>query len=265
MVAIGSMGALAGPPERADAIDKLMTTLHERGQFNGAILVAEHGDVLYRKGFGQADITTGTAFAPDTVSDIASVTKQFTAMAVMMLAERRRLGYDDLISKYIPEFSGASQLGKITVRQLLTHTSGLPDYGDLGIDDSGLNPSSLIAALLKKDAEISKPGMKYRYSNAGYALLAIVVQRVSGQRLSDFLTQEIFLPCGMNNTFVYDDRAVKRPGMAVGYDTFGQVDVGGPSSVPGDGGDHAVRRHLPHTIGGGVGNVEIAGIVKGNS
>src|SRR3974390_193961 len=236
MVAIGSMGALAGPPERAHASNKLMTTLHERGQFNGAILVAEHGDVLYRKGFGQADITTGTAFAPDTVSDIASVTKQFTAMAVMMLAERRRLGYDDLISKYIPEFSGASQLGKITVRQLLTHTSGLPDYGDLGIDDSGLNPSSLIAALLKKDAEISKPGMKYRYSNAGYALLAIVVQRVSGQRLSDFLTQEIFLPCGMNNTFVYDDRAVKRPGMAVGYDTFGQVDVGGPSSVPGDGG-----------------------------
>jgi len=235
-IAIGGVGALAGPSERADAIGKLMTTLHERGQFNGAILVAEHGEVLYRRGFGKADIRTGTAFAPDTLSDIGSVTKQFTAMAIMMLAERRRLSYDDLISKYIPEFSGASHLGRITVRQLLTHTSGIPDYGDLGIDDSGLNQSSLIAALLKRDTEVSKPGMKYRYSNAGYGLLAIVIQRVSGQRFSDFLAQEIFLPCGMRSTFVYDDRAVKRPGMAVGYDTFGQVDDGGPTAIPGDGG-----------------------------
>lgn len=213
-----------------------MTTLYERGQFNGAILVAEHGDVLYRRGFGKADIKTGTAFTPDTMSDIGSVTKQFTAMAIMMLAERRRLSYDDLLTKYIPEISGAPHLGTITVRQLLTHTSGIPDYGDLGIDDSGLNQTSLIAALLKKEADISKPGMKYRYSNVGYALLAIIVQNVSGQRFSRFLTQEIFLPCGMTSTFVYDGWLAKRSGMAVGYDTFGQVDNGGPTSKPGDGG-----------------------------
>ena len=235
-IGMWGMGALAEAPGRAAAIDRMMTTLHERRQFNGAILVAEHGEVLYKKGFGKADVTTGIAFTPDTLSDIGSVTKQFTAMAIMMLAERRQLSYDDLISKYIPEFSGASHLGRITVRQLLTHTSGIADYGDLGIDDSGLKPGSLIAALLKKDTEFSKPGLKYEYSNAGYALLAIIVQRVSGQRYSDFLAQEIFLPCGMRSTFVYDDRAVKRPGMAVGYDTFGQVDDGGPTSVPGDGG-----------------------------
>ena len=235
-IAIGGRGALAAPPGRANAIDKLLTALHERNQFNGAILVAEHGDVLYRRGFGEADTRTGAGFSPETLSDIGSITKQFTAMAIMMLAERRRVGYDDLVSKYIPEFSGASRLGGITVRQLLTHTSGIPDYGDLGIDDSGLNQSSLIAALRTKDAAVSKPGRKYRYSNAGYALLAIVVQRVSGERFSDFLAQEIFLPCGMRNTFVYDDRAVRRLEMAVGYDTFGQVDNGGPTSVPGDGG-----------------------------
>src|ERR1700761_7696427 len=150
-IAIGGTAALAAPPDRADAIDKLMTVLHERNQFNGVILVAEHGDVLYRRGFGEADTRTGAHFAPETPSDIGSVTKQFTAMAIMILAERRRVGYDDLVSKYIPEFSGASRLGNITVRQLLTHTSGIPDYGDLGIDDSGLKPSSLIAALLTKD------------------------------------------------------------------------------------------------------------------
>jgi CubicO group peptidase (beta-lactamase class C family) len=235
-IATGGVGALAGPPDRADAIDKLMTTLHQRGQFNGAILVAEHGNILYRRGFGKADVRTGTAFAPDTLSDIGSVTKQVTAMAIMMLAERRRLRYDDLISKYIPELSGASHLGRITIRQLLTHTSGIPDYGDLGIDDSGLNQSSLVTALLKRDGEVSEPGMNYQYSNAGYALLAIVTQRVSGKRFSDFLAQEIFFPCGMRSTFVFDDRAVKRPGMAVGYDTFEQVDDGSPTAIPGDGG-----------------------------
>lgn len=104
-IAIGGGGALAAPPGRANAIDKLLTALHERNQFNGAILVAEHGDVLYRRGFGEADTRTGAAFSPETLSDIGSITKQFTAMAIMMLAERRRVGYDDLVSKYIPEFS----------------------------------------------------------------------------------------------------------------------------------------------------------------
>lgn len=235
-IAIGSLGALATPPDRATAIDNLMTTLSERGQFNGAILVAEHGDVLYRKGFGKADIKAGTDFTPGTLSDIGSVTKQLTAMAVMILAERKRLSYDDLVSKFIPEFSSAPHLGTITVRQLLTHTSGIPDYGDLGIDDSGLSQASLVAALLKKDADISRPGLKYRYSNVGYALLAIIVQNASDQRFSRFLAQEIFLPSGMTSTFVYDGWLAKRSGMALGYDTFGQVDNGGPTSKPGDGG-----------------------------
>jgi CubicO group peptidase (beta-lactamase class C family) len=235
-IVIGCAGAVAQPSERAGAIDRLMTTLSARGQFNGAILVAEHGEILYRKGFGQADIKTGAAFTPDTISDIGSVTKQFTAMAIMMLSERGGLSYDDLVSKYIPEFSGTSHLGRITIRHLLTHTSGIPDYGDLGFDDSGLNQSSLIAALLKRDAQFSKPGSKYRYSNVGYALLALVIERVSGQRFSDFLFQNIFLPCGMTNTFVYDGWLAKRSGMAVGYDMFGQVDNGGPTSKPGDGG-----------------------------
>ena len=154
VIAIRAVGALAGPPEREDAIDKLMTTLHERGQFNGAILVAEHGDVLYRRGFGKADIRTGTAFAPDTVSDIGSVAKQFTAMAIMMLAERRKLGYDDLISKYIPEFSGASHLGRITVRQLLTHTSGIADF-DFGMifNNSPHRPEELLRGAVVKPLE----------------------------------------------------------------------------------------------------------------
>ena len=241
---IGCVAAQAAPPNRARAIDKLMTTLYERGQFNGAILVATRGDIVYRKGFGKADVRTAINFTPDTPCDIGSLTKQFTAMAIMILAERKQLSYDDPVSKYIPEFSGASHLGEITIRQLLTHSSGIPDYGDLGIDDSGLNQSSLIAALLKRDSGLAPPGVKYRYSNPGYALLAVVVQRNSGRRFGDFLSQEIFSPSGMTNTFVYDERSVKRPEMAVGYDMFGQLDDGAPTAVPGDGGIYSTVNDL---------------------
>ncbi len=223
-------------PQHGDAIAKLMTTLHGRGQFNGAILVAEHGVVVFASGFGKADISNGADFTSDTLSDIGSVTKQFTAMAIMMLAEQGLLKDDDLVSRYIPEFSGAPHIGQVTLRQLLTHTSGIGDYGDLDIDDSGLTPPSLITALLKKDALVSKPGIRYRYSNPGYALLGIVIQRVAGMSFHDFLAQRIFVPCGMTNTFVYDNPAARRPGMAVGYGTFGEIDNGGPTLVPGDGG-----------------------------
>ena len=235
-VLLACVTAQAAPPNRTSAIDTLMTTLYEGGQFNGAILVAARDDIVYRKGFGKADVKTAIKFTPDTPCDIGSLTKQFTAMAIMILAERKRLSYDDPVSKYIPEFSAASHLDRITIRQLLTHSSGLPDYGDLGVDDSSLNQSSLIAALLKRDTGFAPPGVKYRYSNPGYALLAVVVQRKSGKRFGDFLGQEIFGPSGMTNTFVYDDRAVKRRGMAIGYDMFGQLDDGPPTAVPGDGG-----------------------------
>ncbi len=128
----------AAPPDRATEIDKLMSTLFERGQFNGAVLVAEKGEIIY-KAFGEANFQTGADFTPGTPSDIGSVTKQFTAMAIMILGERNKLGYDDSVSKYVPEFSSSAHFSKITLRHLLTHTSGIPDYGDLGIDDSGLD------------------------------------------------------------------------------------------------------------------------------
>jgi CubicO group peptidase (beta-lactamase class C family) len=232
----GAADARARSSDQSAEIDKLMSTLSGRGQFNGAILVARRGEVIYRKGFGKANFKTGGGFAPETQSDIGSVTKQFTAMAIMILAEKNTLSYDDPVSKYIPEFSRSEHLDKITLRQLLTHTSGIPDYGDLGIDDSGLDQQGLIAALLKKELLLAGPGLKYRYSNPGYALLAIAVERVSGKRFGDFLEQEIFKPAGMTNTFVYDSPGKKDARAAVGYGQFGQVDDGGPTAIPGDGG-----------------------------
>ena len=230
------VAADAAPARRAESIDKLMSTLHQRGQFNGALLVAAQGNIAYRKGFGKASFQTGTDFTPETPSNIGSVTKQFTAAAIMILAERKRLSYDDPAANYIPEFSHSTHLGQITLRQLLQHTSGIPDYGDLGIDDSALDQTGLVVALLKKESVLEKPGLKYRYSNPGYALLAIVVERVSGKKFGEFLDQEIFKPAGMSNTFVYDSEPKKKAGTAFGYGQFGQVDDASPTAIPGDGG-----------------------------
>ena len=220
----------------AAGIGALMTALSARGQFNGAVLVAQEGRIIYRGGFGKANFQTGADFTPGTPSNIGSLAKAFTAMAVMILAERNKLQYDDPVAKYIPEFSSATHLGRITLRQLLTHTSGMPDYGDLAIDDSGLSPQGLIRALLAKDDQFSKAGWKYRYSNPGYALLAIVVSRVSGKSFGDFLDREIFQPAGMSSSFVYDRRGKKRGQSAIGYGQFGQVDDDSPTQIPGDGG-----------------------------
>lgn len=235
-ILIWCVGAYGLPADRSKEIGNLMSTLYERGQFNGVILVAEQGEIIYRKAFGKANFRTGTNFTPETPSDIGSVTKQFTAMAIMILAERNKISYDDPVSKYIPEFSRSPRVSQISLRNLLTHTSGIPDYGDLGINDSGLAPQGLIAMILEKEGLFSKPGVKYQYSNPGYSLLAIVMERVSGRAFGDFLEQEIFKPVGMRNTFVYDNPRNRSTRAAVGYDQFGQVDDNGPTAIPGDGG-----------------------------
>jgi len=225
--------AATGP---AAEIGALMSALAARGQFNGAVLVAREGKIIYRAAFGKANFETGVDFTPETPSNIGSVTKQFTAMAVMMLAERNKLQYDDPVAKYIPEFASAPQLSAMTLRHLLTHTSGMPDYDDLGIHDSGLSQQALIGALLARDGLFAKAGQRYRYSNPGYALLAIVVERVSGRSFGDFLEREIFQPIGMSSTFVCDRPDKKSARTAIGYGQFGQVDDGGATQIPGDGG-----------------------------
>lgn len=220
----------------AAEIDKLMSTLRERGQFNGSILVAEQGKIIYRKAFGKANFRKSADFTPETASNIGSLTKQFTAFAIMILFERDKLSFDDPVTKYIPEFSPSANLRKVSLRHLLTHTSGIPDYGDLGINDSGLDQKGLIASLLEKEGLLAMPGRKYRYSNPGYALLAVVVERASGKRFGDFLEKEIFKPVGMTTTFIYDNAQKKDSLSAVGYDQFGQLDDGAPTVIPGDGG-----------------------------
>src|SRR5215831_7597500 len=157
-------------------IDNLMRTLAQRGQFSGSILVAEQGRGLYERGLGQADRKRGIRFTADTPTYLASLTKQFTGMAVMMLAEQHKLSYTDSLSKFFPEFPPYAQ--KITIRQLLNHTSGMPDYVGLGLERPGLTNQDVLQALVRQDSLQFTPGQKWEYSNSGYVLLGLIIEKV---------------------------------------------------------------------------------------
>lgn len=205
---------------KAAQVDVLMRSLSERSQFSGNILVAEHGRITYERGFGTADIKHNVAFTPNTPVYLASLTKQFTAMAIMMLAERRQLSYRDPLSKYFSEFP--SYAAKITIRNLLNHTSGIPDYVGLGLERPGLTNKDVLSTLIRQPALAFTPGEKFEYSNSNYVLLALIVEKVSGQPYSLFLQHKIFVPLGMEHTFVYDQSRQKMS-RAMGYNRFGDV------------------------------------------
>ena len=185
-------------PGTTQKIDSLIRVLYDRGQFKGAVVVSVGGKVIYRSAFGTTH--SNKEFTPTTQSDIASLSKGFTAMVVMILAEKGKLKYDDPIVTYLPELKEFSN--GITIRHLLTHTSGIPDVGDLGIDDSRLSNAKALKTLAKLKSNFREPGQKYEYSNTGYLLLASIVERITKKQFKDFLKEAILDPLGMKNTFL---------------------------------------------------------------
>ena len=179
----------------AETIRRMLTRLHDNGEFTGTVLVARAGVPVYRDAIARTADEARELAAP---SNIASLAKAFTAMAVMMLAEQGKVKYDDPIDKHLPDLAGAAR--GITIRHLLTHTSGIPDVGDLGTDRPNLLERDVVDAIRANHTRLARAGLRYRYSNAGYVLLAMVVERVSGQAFDDFLRATIFDPLAMNQT-----------------------------------------------------------------
>ena len=214
-----TMNAVCLAQTKASTIDTLMRNLAERNQFSGSVLVAEHGRLIYERGFGKADIKRNVAFTPNTPTYLASLTKQFTAMAVMMLAERHKLSYSDSLSKYFPEFPSSAR--NVTIRHLLNHTSGIPDYVELGLERPGLTNKDVLRALIRQDSPRFQPGEKFEYTNSGYIFLALIVEKVSGHPYRLFLKKNIFAPLGMKHTFVYDKPRPEISRWARGYNRFG--------------------------------------------
>lgn len=206
--------------DRVTAIDSFFTDAYNKGEWNGNVLIAEKGEVIYRKSFGWADRAKNIGLNDESIFDLASVSKQFTSMGIMILKKQGKLSYDDSLRKFFPELPYAN----ITLRHLMHHTSGLPDYMDLFMkhwDSTQIATNGdMISMLVKhKPDTLFTPGSKWMYSNTGYALLASVIAKVSGQGFGEFLKQHIFEPLGMKRTLVYGKRYEKRllDNYALGY------------------------------------------------
>jgi CubicO group peptidase (beta-lactamase class C family) len=185
-------------PMLPQKIDSLLSTVPD---FSGVVLVADHGKSIYYKAIGYRNFETKTPLDTTDIFELASVSKQFTAMAIMMLKEEGKLSYDDLLEKYIPGLPYAG----ITIRHLLTHTSGLPDYQaimDQYWDKSKVANNDDILVYLKKyhPAALFLPGQKYTYSNTGYVMLGSIAEKVSGKDFVEFCRERIFNPLQMKNT-----------------------------------------------------------------
>lgn len=194
---------------RINNLDSLLILKSAEG-FNGNVLVVSNAQIAYKKSFGFANYHTQELLNDSSVFELASCSKQFTAMAIMILAEQGKINYTDNIQKYIPDLPYKN----ITVENLLTHTSGLPDYMELLLkhwDKKKFATNYDIITLFKqyKPRIHFSPNEKYEYSNTGYALLSIIIEKASGLTYSEFLNNNIFQKLAMKDTRVYNTRRSK--------------------------------------------------------
>jgi CubicO group peptidase (beta-lactamase class C family) len=202
----------AAVPARLDAF---LAPIVTRGDFSGTILLAKNGRVLFEKSYGKANFSLDVPITARTQFRIASVSKQFVAAGILLLRDKGALQLTDSVAKYIPELP---TLEGVTLQHLLTHTSGLPaDIGDLTDDLCRSRTPKDLIELFRSTTPTAPPGVKYRYSNFEYALLALVIERVTHQPYGAFLRQEIFQPLGMLSTGVDDGHSVI-PNLASGYE-----------------------------------------------
>lgn len=192
---------------KVEVLDAYIEMLSVNKKFNGNILLADKGNIVYNKGFGLANETTGEQLSPNHIFETASVSKQFTAVAILILKEKKKLSLDDPISKFIPELTNYPL---ITIKNLLHHTSGLPDYLKLDslFDKSKINENKDVIALYAKQSPklLFSPNTNHQYSNTNYVLLATIIEKTSGLSYSDYLQSVIFKPLEMNDSFVYRRR-----------------------------------------------------------
>ena len=254
--------------DRKKQIEALVSAMAQPDVPGLAVLVKSHGQVLVETGYGVRDMRTLTPNSPDTDFRLASFTKQFTAMAVMLLVHDGKLHYDDRLTDIFPEFPAYGK--PITVRNLLNHTSGLPDYEDLmereekargaaiWSPEHQIQDDEVLQLLEKTTTPKFAPGTSWAYSNSGYVVLGLVTAKVSGLPYRDFLQQRIFGPTGMLHSIVYQKGTNEIPNRAFGHSLesgkWVQTDQSSTSATLGDGGvysnledlakwDEALQRH----------------------
>jgi len=199
--------SLTAQKDYSAQLRQFMTGQHDYYRFNGNILVAKGRNIIYQQALGYADFNTKRQLNDSSVFELASVSKQFTAMGIMVLKEKKQLSYDDNVKRFFPDFP----YDNITIRQLLTHTSGLPSYEEQfekNWDRKKIAFNKDVLEMLKqrKDTLLFKPGSKWLYSNTGYAVLASIIDKASGMDYAQFMMKNIFQPLGMTHSYVYNTR-----------------------------------------------------------
>lgn len=223
--------------KKVSEIEKLVQKYFENGHFNGSVLIAENGNVIFKRGYGLANIEWNVPNTPDTKFRIGSITKSFTAMLIMQLAEEGKIHLEDKIIEYLPNYRKDTGT-KVTIHHLLSHTSGLPNYTEFPEYFSKTsrlptNVDEFIKGHCENDLEFD-PGTKYAYSNTGFFLLGAIVEKVSGKNYSDVLRDKILEPLNMKNTG-YDDNESIITKRANGYLPFFKGCINAPyvdMSVP---------------------------------
>jgi CubicO group peptidase (beta-lactamase class C family) len=184
----------------SNKLDTYMKALQEKQNFSGSILVAKEGNILLNQGYGFANFDQATLNKSQTKFAIGSVTKQFTAMAIMQLSEKGLINMEDSLSKYLPDFPNGES---ITIHNLLTHSSGLANFTDLEefytLSVNKLNPMDILD-LIKDKPLMFKPGESFSYNNTGYLILGILIEKLSNMSYEEYLHKNIFTPINMNNT-----------------------------------------------------------------
>ena len=186
-------------------LDSLLKRINKRHDFHGAILVAKNGNIIYKNQIGYADFKKKIPLNEESVFQLASVSKQFTAAAIMLLIERNQIQLSDTVNAYFPDFP----YEHVTIKNLLNHTAGLPNYfwvAEHKWQQERAPTNSEMMELLESSNVLRyfKPGRNFDYSNTGYIVLASIVEKVSGTRFSSFLENNIFEPLQMNHSYVYN-------------------------------------------------------------
>lgn len=206
--------------EISDRVDAIFSEWNKTNSPGCALAVVRDGEIIYSRGYGMANLDYDLAIRPNSVFHIASISKQFTAFAIALLDQDGKLSIDDDIRDYLAEMPDFGQ--KISIRQLAHHTSGLRDQWDLfhlaGWRDNDIKTNDDVLYLASRQTDLNfQPNEEYLYSNTGYTLMAIIVERVSGQTFREFTHERIFKPLGMNDTHFHDDFDMIVKNRAYGY------------------------------------------------
>ncbi|HEY4132314.1 MAG TPA: serine hydrolase domain-containing protein, partial [Gemmatimonadaceae bacterium] len=225
VIAQGPAPARTAPDSMARAIDKVFDAWRSTNGPGCAVGVGRNGNVMFERGYGMANLETGTPITPSSIFHVASVSKQFTAMSIMLLEHDGKLSVNDNIRKYLPEIPDYGT--PITIRHLLTHTSGLRDQWSLmylqrgRFEEDRITEADVMDIVPRQTALNFTPGAEYLYSNTGFTLLGVIVKRVSGKSLRDFADERIFKPLGMTHTHFHDDYSMLVPGRTSAYEPRG--------------------------------------------